>query len=818
MRILPKLITTLPLAMVMGAAVAEDSTFNLNIPAQPLAAAIEALSRQTGLQPFYADGALAGKQSPALKGHFSKREAMEKLLAQSGLDYAFTGDNTVAVKPAAESAGKKEPSKNNEEPVVLDTLTIKGQKANIDQPFGTYLDHSKIALARTAVSDTAQMLQGTPGVSFSGGGGISSRPVIHGLADDRLRVQVDGMNLISACANHMNPALSYVAPSSVLSAQVLAGITPVSMGGDSVGGTIRVNSADPEFAEDGAAPLIKGQASTFYRSNGDARGGNIAASIANEHAELKYTGSTVQSRNYKAGGNFTNRNTKNGNDVVASSAYKSENQSLSLALRNDDHLAVIKVGQQNIPYQAFPNVRMDMTGDDSWFANVFTRSQFHWGNIETRAYHEDAKHKMNFLADKLTTPTRTMPMDTHGVNQGLAVKANIDISNKHLLTVGSEYQRYRLDDWWDPIGSNPMIMMQGPGPFQNINGGHRDRIDLFTEWEGRWNQQWLTQLGARVGAVEMNAGNVMDYGVITPEARAVNSQNRKRTDINIDWTALARYTPNDMQTYELGATRKSRSPNLYERFAWSRGRTMGMMTMPMAMFMNNWTGDANGYVGDINLKPEVAHTVSATANWHDAELEDWETKITPFYTHVENYIDARLCQPANGVTCASPASGFNLLQLANYDAYLFGVDVSGSKLLLDTGKYGSLTGKTVLNYVRGKNIDTGTNLYQQMPFNATVALEHRRGGWSNTIETLIVTPKNDVQAVRLEPKTAGYALLNLRSSYTWKHLRIDGGIDNLLDKNYALPLGGTYIGEVSVPGTAVPGMGRSFNVGMTVNY
>ncbi|MGZ4957030.1 MAG: TonB-dependent receptor plug domain-containing protein [Methylobacter sp.] len=296
MRTLPKLITTLPLAMVMGSAVAEESTFNLNIPAQPLAAAIEAVSKQTGLQPFYADGALVGKKSSALKGNFSKREAMEKLLAQSGLDYTFTGDNTVAVKAVTDKSGQKS-AKKTEDPLVLDTLTIKAQKSNVDQPFGTYLDPSKIALARTATSDTAQMLKDTPGISFSGGGGISSRPIIHGMADDRLRVQVDGMNLISACANHMNPALSYVAPSSVLSAQVLAGITPVSMGGDSIGGTIRVNSADPEFAEDGKAPLLKGQASTFYRTNGDARGGNIAASIANEHAELKYTGTTVQSRN-----------------------------------------------------------------------------------------------------------------------------------------------------------------------------------------------------------------------------------------------------------------------------------------------------------------------------------------------------------------------------------------------------------------------------------------------------------------------------------------------------------------------------------------
>lgn len=738
---------------------------------------------------------------------------MKKYALLLGVSYLGTGiaaEPVTAVKPEA----KKESVKKTEEPLVLDMLTIKAQSSNIDQPFGSYLDHSKIALARTATSDTAQMLNGTPGVSFSGGGGISSRPIIHGMADDRLRTQVDGMNLISACANHMNPALSYVAPSSVLSAQVLAGITPVSMGGDSIGGTIRVNSADPEFAEDGKGPLIKGQASTFYRTNGDARGGNIAASIANEHAELKYTGSTVQARNYKAGGNFTSLNTKNGNDVVSSSAYKSENQSLSLALRGGDHLAVIKVGQQNIPYQAFPNVRMDMTGDDSWFANIFTKSNFSWGNIETRAYHEDARHKMNFLADKMTTPTRNMPMDTYGVNQGLAVKANIDITDKHMLTTGAEYQRYRLDDWWDPA---PGSMMMGPGQFWNINAGKRDRIDLFTEWEGRWNQQWLTQVGVRVGAVEMNADNVKDYKDATvaqrAEATAVNSQYKKQTDINVDWTALARYTFNDMQTYELGAARKTRSPNLYERFAWSRGT--------MAMLMNNWVGDGNGYVGNVNLKPEVAHTVSATANWHDAKQEDWETKITPFYTHVENYIDAGLCQTANGVACASPSAGsggFNLLQLGNYDAHLFGVDVSGSKLLLDTAKYGSVTGKTGLNYVRGQNNTTGGNLYQQMPFNATVALEHKRGGWANTIETQLVASKTDVNAARMEPKTAGYALLNLRSSYTWKHLRIDGGIDNLLDKNYGLPLGGTYIGEVSRPGIAVPGMGRSFNVGMTVNY
>lgn len=726
----------------------------------------------------------------------------------------------------AEPAKPIDNMKKIDEPLVLDTIIVKAQSSNIDQAFGAYLNRPKIARSRTATSDTAQMFDHTAGVSFSGGGGISSRPVVHGMADDRVRIQIDGMNLISACGNHMNPALSYVAPSSVLSAQVLAGITPVSMGGDSIAGTIRVQSADPQFAEDDKDYLVTGQGSVFYRSNGDARGGNISTTLANKNASLTYTGSTVESRNYKAGGNFTTKNKINGNDVVGSSAYKSENQSLSFALRNDDHLAIIKVGQQNIPYQGFPNVRMDMTGDDSWFANVSTKSTFDWGKLETRAYHEDARHTMNFLPDK----GGNMPMDTHGVNQGLAVKGIIDLTDKHQLTVGSEYQRYRLDDWWDAVGPNPAIMMQGPGSFWNINNGQRDRLDFFAELDSQWNSQWLTQFGVRGGLVEMNSDFVMDYGVITPEALQVNNQDRQRTDAIVDVTALARYTPTDTQQYELGFARKTRAPSLYERFAWSRGRVMGANTMPMSMLMNNWVGDGNGYVGNNNLSPEVAYTVSGTANWHDADQEDWDVKVTPFYTYVQNYIDAGFCQKANGVTCNNTAAGlttthggggFRLLQLGNYEAQLMGVDASASKVLLKTDHYGSLTGRGILSYVRGQNLTSNDNLYQQMPLNSTLDLDYKWGGWTATLETQLVAPKATVQAIRLEPKTAGYALLNLRSSYDWKYLRIDAGIENVLNKNYALPLGGVYLGEKPASGNPmipVPGYGRSFNVGLTVTY
>ncbi|MCB1987601.1 MAG: TonB-dependent receptor, partial [Burkholderiaceae bacterium] len=92
-------------------------------------------------------------------------------------------------------------------------------------------------------------------------------------------------------------------------------------------------------------------------------------------------------------------------------------------------------------------------------------------------------------------------------------------------------------------------------------------------------------------------------------------------------------------------------------------------------------------------------------------------------------------------------------------------------------------------------------------------------------ELVMVTAKTRVSAVRNELPTAGYGLVNLRGSYEWKQVRLDFGIDNLFDRFYNHPQGGAYVGQgMTMAGTAVPwgvrvpGMGRSFNVGVTVKF
>jgi iron complex outermembrane receptor protein len=111
-------------------------------------------------------------------------------------------------------------------------------------------------------------------------------------------------------------------------------------------------------------------------------------------------------------------------------------------------------------------------------------------------------------------------------------------------------------------------------------------------------------------------------------------------------------------------------------------------------------------------------------------------------------------------------------------------------------------------------------LYNIMPLNAKLALEQRWGNWTNSVEAKLVDTKSRVQAVRKELRTGGYGLLNLYSSYDWKQLRFDVGVENLLNKFYGDPLGGSYgVGQRPIVyGTSVPGMGRSINLGMTVKF
>jgi len=720
------------------------------------------------------------------------------------------------------------------------------------------LDSRSMAPQRAATSDAASLLRDVPGVSLYGAGAVSSLPAINGLADDRLRIKVDGMDLIASCPNHMNPALSYVDPSNLESLTVYAGIAPVSLGGDSIGGSIVAETRAPEFAAPGQGSIAKGELGAFYRSNNDARGGNASATFATENFSISYNGARSEANNYTAGKNFktytaTGRaGERMDRDEVGSTGYQTDNHSLGIALRGGNHLFEARFGYQNMPEQLYPNQRMDLLDNEQKRLNLRYLGQFDWGRLEARAYQEKVDHFMDFGDDKRwwygaasggagaidpvacgamsATCAQGMPMYTESKTSGFSLKADIAVGQNDLLRVGSEFQRYRLDDWWPASGSG-----MWPGTFVNIDDGERDRTALFGEWESHPNTQWTTLVGVRYERVSMDAGNVRGYNPATNgmapmfhfqkrDGDAFNASDRSRRDNNWDLTALARYAANAGLNIEFGLARKVRSPSLYEAYPWS--------TWQMAALMNNFVGDGNGYVGNPDLKPEKAHTLSATFDWHATDRR-WEFKATPFYTHVSDYIDAIQWNSATNTPRATPQRDqFTVLRYTNQSARLYGLNLAGQMPLASTG-IGDLGLKGLLSYTHGTNRDTGDGLYNIMPLNAKLTLTQKTGGWDNALELIGVAAKRRISDARNEMKTSGYSLVNLRGSYSWQRVRLDFGVENLFDRYYEMPLGGAYVGQgttmsasannvpngiVPLWGTPVPGMGRSFYAGLNVKF
>lgn len=705
------------------------------------------------------------------------------------------------------------------EDAVLPTVTV------TDTPRTEVIVNKGHGLAerQAGATDTTDLLKGVPGLSLYGAGGLSALPVLRGMADDRLRVRVNGMDLQSACPNHMNSPLSYIAPSDVTSVSVLAGVTSVGSGGDSLGGTIEVQGTRPVFAQPGQSPVTKGEAAAFTRSNGRVRGGSAKAAWGGQDWSFSYSGSTAQADNYRAAKPFKAQEpgTEGGpsipGDEVASSSYHFLNHDFGVAWRSHGHLLRLNVGEQHVFFEGYPNQRMDMTDNQNRNVNLRYEGEHDWGEVHARLSTQRTRHTMDMGADRYQYGTG-MPMLTRADTDSGEVGVTLPMGEHDRVKAGFEYLRYTLYDFWPPVGGS-----MGPQTFWNIDNGRRHRIGAFAEWSRHWSDEWLSQVGLRRERVEANASPVQGYNnglaaLWGNDAAVFNARDHRHVDQNWDLSAQLTRQFSTLARMELGYARKTRSPSLYQRYPWS--------TQAMAALMNNYVGDGNGYVGNEDLHPEVAHTLNLAGQWRSAESQRWQFRANAYVTHVDGYIDAKRCNFGQCSTAnATNSTGFVLLQYANQRARIEGMDLSGKALLGHSDDWGRFDLQGVLNLLRGTNLDSRQPLYNMMPANTALSLLQQVSGWTHIAEWQLVAGKHRVSGVRNEVETTGYSLLNLRSSREWRQARLDLGIDNVFNRFYRLPLGGAYVGQGpsmttnGIPwGQVTPGPGRSFTAALTLRY
>jgi iron complex outermembrane receptor protein len=98
-RIIYSLLSTL--IALSAAASSSRVVAHFNIRAQLLADALDRFGEQSGLQIVYEQPTLEGKQSPEIDGDMPADTALERMLRNSGLVWAFVNDQTVVVQKSA---------------------------------------------------------------------------------------------------------------------------------------------------------------------------------------------------------------------------------------------------------------------------------------------------------------------------------------------------------------------------------------------------------------------------------------------------------------------------------------------------------------------------------------------------------------------------------------------------------------------------------------------------------------------------------------------------------------------------------------------
>lgn len=93
-----------------------------NIPAQSLASALLQFSENTGIKTFFSADVARDKKTPGLSGSYTPRQALDKLLANTGVAYRFTDTQSVALAPAQKDTGSQT--------TVLKPMTVVGDSVH----------------------------------------------------------------------------------------------------------------------------------------------------------------------------------------------------------------------------------------------------------------------------------------------------------------------------------------------------------------------------------------------------------------------------------------------------------------------------------------------------------------------------------------------------------------------------------------------------------------------------------------------------------------------------------------------------------------
>jgi len=219
-----------------------------DIPAQPLATAMAAFGRQSGLQIVADEGLLGTLQSSPVSGQMTAESALAEMLRGTGLTWRMVDAKTVALEPEIDPL----------ESGALAPVTVTAERAErsiMDTATSVVVLDEQTIKDRPGIQTNNDLLEAVPNVVSAGTGNFA--PAIRGLdgtgpaqgADaflagtrPRLNIAVDGRPL-----SYNEVVFGDVSLWDVQQVEVLRGAQSTLQGRNAIAGTVAVKTNDPTY-------------------------------------------------------------------------------------------------------------------------------------------------------------------------------------------------------------------------------------------------------------------------------------------------------------------------------------------------------------------------------------------------------------------------------------------------------------------------------------------------------------------------------------------------------------------------------------------
>lgn len=792
-------------------AFAESGSRMFHIAQQPLTHALTAFSLATGWQVEVPTELGSDLLSLGVSGHMAPEEALNKLLAGTGLGYRRVGEGSAVLmrRPAA---------------VELAPVTVSATRRvqAVTEVPGTVSVIDRQVLDQSNVNTLQDVVRYEPGVSVGGSGqraGITGYN-IRGIDGDRVLTQIDGVGIPESYffGPYAQTQRNYVDPEIIKRVEMLRGPSSSLYGSTAIGGAVSYYTLDPaDIIKPGQATGARLKAGYSSKDNSWLKSGTVAGRQGNVDALVHLS---------QRDGHETESFASHGGNGLARTAANPENTHSTNVLAKAGW-TYAQDGRLVFTYERFkgnsqadvksaiggPFIQGVASGMYRSRSTDDTRTRERFGIAHDVTLDsplaDEAKWSLNYQlaktdeqTDELYVPyTRqvlrhreTSYKDRQWAFDGQLDKAFSLGASDHALTYGATLKRQKITNLRSGYGiclangRNCTAGQPSPGdalaPESDFPDPTVDTYSVFAQDEIRLGN-WSLLPGARY-----------DYTHLKPKLTAAFLRTLKGSD-NTQYS-------DDTKTWHRLSPKLGVTYAFTEHTSWYGQYAEGFRTPTAKALYGRFEHAASDYVvkPNPNLEPEKSRSFETGLRGY---FEAGNYELAVFYNTYRDFIDENQLQ--GGYDQAT-------FQSSNIrHATIRGVEAKGRLNLDRFGAPQGLYTQGSIAYAHGLNRDTGQPLNSINPLTGVLGIGYDRPRHGGLLSWTLVNRKGRVDSSRFNTpdggtlfKTPGFGTLDLTGYYKLSDdITLNAGLYNLADKKYWLwdnVRGYDSVGEASVTAPA----------------